>query len=138
MVIGLVQDCSFSTNGLVKDIVSPMLNLVVLQRVQPILFEPEQISKYLYSNCMLYAHNPYSLFFCCGFVPVNFTFLLWGYLNGLVYRQSCYYLSASEVILKDMGKWITWIWNELAMNHSKTKYNKSLCIFMAHTIKPLI
>ena len=47
------------------------------------------------------------MFICCGLLPVNFTHILQGYFTDTGAT------SDSEVLLKDMGKWITWIENGL-------------------------
>ena len=51
------------------------------------------------------------ILFCCGLILANFTHIPRGYFIGT--GASLWLPSASEATLKDMGKYITWIYKNI-------------------------
>ena len=80
-------------------------------------------------NIRLYV--VYLFVFCCGLVMVGFTHIHQGYFTGTGATYYCNHMIApvSEVTLKDMGKYITWIHSHQWYIHSTINHNKIIYIF---------
>ena len=82
-----------------------------------------------------YVHGLLFAVFCLGWLWVDFIPIIQGYFTGNGVRiQSYDCTNASEVILKIMGKYITWIHNNCPYNLNKHCWKIPYAYFMGYTL----
>ena len=75
-----------------------------------------------------YAHGFCFAVLCCGYTLTDFPISI--RLTSLALWQFNDCPSASKATLMNMDKYFMWILYERLYNHSKTKHNKTVCIFL--------